>query len=186
MVGLIAAYVRFTLTTVSVSLGPREARINLIANNVASWGIYIPLAYIMPITWKWGLPGFWWSDCCGEAFKVACLYYAVSNVDWEKAASDARGKAMAANEDTAECEQLEKQAYSSLVAYASPSPSAATANLALHSPNLMTGRQAQDFKWAASSWASNSNTWAANSNLSNKDQIFRRTPSTNFVHIDTL
>ncbi|EOD04214.1 hypothetical protein EMIHUDRAFT_107828 [Emiliania huxleyi CCMP1516] len=93
MASVVMCYVRFMLTVVSVSLGPKEARVNLIANTVASWGIYIPLAYLMPISWGWGLSGFWWSDFYGEVFKVACLGWCVMNVDWEQAARDAQAKA---------------------------------------------------------------------------------------------
>merc|ERR1719215_1792226 len=146
MAGVIMAYIRFTLTVVSVSLGPREARINLIANNIASWAIYIPLAYLMPIVWKWGISGFWWSDFYGEAFKVACLTWAVSKVDWNKASQDARQKAAAANEDPAECEKLEKEAFTSLGAYAQPTPNAQAGNLAIHSLNLMTRNAGEAFE----------------------------------------
>jgi len=146
MAGLIMAYVRFTLTVVSVSLGPREARINLIANNIASWVIYIPLAYLMPIVWNWGISGFWWSDFFGEAFKVACLTWAVSKVDWVQASVDARKKAQAANEDPKECEKLEKEAFTSLGAYAQPTQNTQTGNLAIHSPNLMTRNAGEAFE----------------------------------------
>merc|ERR1719203_386367 len=145
MAGLIMAYVRFTLTVVSVSLGPKEARINLIANNIASWAIYIPLAYLMPITWHWGISGFWWSDFYGEAFKVACLTWAVSRVDWNQAAQEARRKAAAANEDPQECEKLEKEAFTSLGANAQPTTNTNTGNLAIHSPTLMTRNAADAF-----------------------------------------
>jgi MATE family multidrug resistance protein len=92
MAGVMLAYLRFTLTVVCVSLGPREAWINLVSNNIASWLIYIPLAYVMPLMWGWGLSGFWWSDACGEAFKVACLSWAVARVDWGQASRDARAR----------------------------------------------------------------------------------------------
>lgn len=144
MCGLIMAYLRFTLTVVSVSLGPKEARCNLIANNIASWGIYVPLAYLMPIAWHWGLSGFWWSDFYGEAFKVLCLGWAVSRVDWEKASQEARAKANAGREDPKECEKLEKEAFlSSGAAITNPSSNTNTGNLAIHTPNLLT-RQAAD------------------------------------------
>jgi len=143
MAGLMMAYLRFTLTVVSVSLGPREAKINLVANNIASWAIYIPLAYLMPITWGWGLSGFWWSDFAGEAFKVVCLSWAVSSVDWVKASLDARAKA--AGEDTEVVEKLEKDAFSSLGAYATPSPATSLANVAIHSPGLLTGNAADNY-----------------------------------------
>jgi len=146
MAGLMMAYVRFTLTVVSVSLGPREAKINLIANNIASWLIYIPLAYLMPITWGWGISGFWWSDFYGEAFKVACLTWAVSKVDWHKASLEARAKANQANEDPAECEKLEKDAFLSTGALVAPSPNTSASNMAMHSPTLMTRPAAEQYE----------------------------------------
>lgn len=168
MAGLIMAYVRFTLTVVSVSLGPNEARINLIANNIASWAIYIPLAYVMPIMWHWGLAGFWWSDFYGEAFKVICLTWAVSRVDWVKASQEARRKAAAAGEEPEKCEKLEKEAYISLGAYAAATPNANTSNLAIHSPNLMTRNAADKYENSV------------------PDATFRRTPGAEKVHIQDL
>merc|ERR1719282_484297 len=95
------------------ALGPREANINLVANNIASWAIYIPLAYLMPITWGWGVSGFWWSDFAGEAFKVVVLAWGVSRVDWAAAAYEARQRAGMKDEDFAQNEKLEAAAYSS-------------------------------------------------------------------------
>eukprot|EP00401_Gymnodinium_catenatum_P006829 CAMPEP_0117518260 /NCGR_PEP_ID=MMETSP0784-20121206/32040_1 /TAXON_ID=39447 /ORGANISM="" /LENGTH=548 /DNA_ID=CAMNT_0005314175 /DNA_START=96 /DNA_END=1742 /DNA_ORIENTATION=- len=150
MAGLLMAYVRFTLTVVSVSLGPKEANINLVANNIASWVIYIPLAYLMPMGYLgsfWaGLPGFWWSDFFGEAFKVSVLTWAVLRVDWEKASQEARAKAAVNQEDTQLCEKLEVEAYTSLGSYMSPAPNADTANVAQHSPGLLTRHAASDYE----------------------------------------
>jgi len=39
MACIMTAYLRFTLTTVSVSLGPKEANVNFVANNIASFFI---------------------------------------------------------------------------------------------------------------------------------------------------
>jgi len=118
MACIMTAYLRFTLTTVSVSLGPKEANVNFIANNIASWVIYIPLAYYMPIKWGWGLSGFWWSDWAGEAFKVAVLSWSVSNVNWAQAARDAQKRA--SGEDTKEIEKQEKNAMTAVAAIATP------------------------------------------------------------------
>ncbi|EOD12858.1 hypothetical protein EMIHUDRAFT_213069 [Emiliania huxleyi CCMP1516] len=93
MASVMTCYCRFLLAVVSVSLGPKEARVNLVANNIASWLIYIPLAYIMPIKWGWGLPGFWWSDWSGEIFKVVVLSWSVSQVDWAQASREAQERA---------------------------------------------------------------------------------------------
>jgi len=146
MAGLMMAYLRFTLTVVSVSLGPREAKINLAANNIASWVIYIPLAYLMPIKWGFGLSGFWWSDFFGEAFKVAVLSWCVSNVDWEKASLEARAKAAGNGENPEECEKLEKEAFQSVAGYTTPAANANTSNVAIHSPNVMTRGAADAFE----------------------------------------
>ena len=73
----------------------------MIANNIASWAIFIPLAYLMPIQWGWGLPGFWWSDLAGEVFKVVVLAWAVSRVDWAEAAREAQARAGVESEASA-------------------------------------------------------------------------------------
>jgi len=169
MAGLMMAYIRFTLTVVSVSLGPREARINLIANNIASWIIYIPLAYLMPVTWGWGLSGFWWSDFYGEAFKVACLAWAVSKVDWQQASMEARAKTV--EEDTAECENLEKKAFASLGAYSSPSPKFSLANIAEHSPGLLTRNAAENYEGL---------------HLDDSSKYLRSPQQKRFIHIEDL
>merc|ERR1712127_459027 len=86
------------------------AYINLVSNNIASWVIYIPLAYFMPLVWNWGLSGFWWSDFFGELFKVICLAWGVSRVDWAEASKEARRKAQGSKEQSEKCEELEKDA----------------------------------------------------------------------------
>merc|ERR1712183_1118650 len=70
MACIMSAFIRFTLTAVMSSLGPKEANVNLVANNIASWLIYVPLSFVMPIIWGMGVPGFWWADFLGEAFKT--------------------------------------------------------------------------------------------------------------------
>jgi MATE family multidrug resistance protein len=172
MAGLMMAYLRFTLTVVSVSLGPREARINLAANNIASWAIYIPLAYLMPISWGWGLSGFWWSDFFGEAFKVLVLSWCVSNVDWQKASLEARAKSAALGENPEECEKMEKEAFQAVAGYSSPAPNTTTSNVALHSPNILTRKAADQYEKGGDGGK------------------FQRTPSqkqkANLVHIDDV
>lgn len=144
MACIITAYLRFTLTVVSVSLGPKEANINFIANNIASWLIYIPLAYVMPVYWGWGLSGFWWSDWAGEAFKVAALSWAVSNVDWVQASNDARKRA--AGEDTKECETQEKNAFQSIASFPSPAAKAGDADVTEPAaPLVLTQRAGEKF-----------------------------------------
>jgi len=151
MGGVIMAYLRFTLTIVMSSLGPREANINLVANNIASWLIYIPLAYVMPLKCDfcldWGLSGFWWSDFYGELFKVLVLSWGVSRVDWVRASLDARKAANVS--DAVETEKQELAAFtSSGGAIASPSTNTAAGNVALHSPGLLARNAAEDLKSA--------------------------------------
>jgi len=62
----------------------------------------------------------------------------VKNVNWVQASIDARKKAEAANEDTKKCETMEKQVFSSLGAYSTPTGKVGAANLAAHSPTLLT------------------------------------------------
>jgi len=140
MAGVMSAYLRFTLTVVMCSLGPKEASINLVANNIASWVIYIPLAYVMPLQCSfcldWGLSGFWWSDFCGEAFKVAVLSWGVSRVDWKKASDAARAAAGAACSPK-ETEEQDVQRFTSTGAITSPVGNTNTGNVAIHSPGLL-------------------------------------------------
>jgi MATE family multidrug resistance protein len=146
MAGVMMAYLRFTLTIVMSSLGSKEAYINLVSNNIASWVIYIPLAYLMPIVWNWGLPGFWWSDFFGELFKVICLAWGVSRVDWVQASMDARKKAQNSKEESEKCEELEKDAYVAMAgAYSSPTTNTGTGNIQMHSPGLMTRNAAENY-----------------------------------------
>jgi MATE family multidrug resistance protein len=146
MAGVMSAYLRFTLTIVMCSLGPREAYINLVANNIASWVIYIPLAYVMPLKCSfcldWGLSGFWWSDFCGEAFKVAVLTWGVSRVDWAEASRNARAAA-GAMQSPKETEEQEARLFASTGAITSPAGNTNTGNVAIHSPGLLA-RNAQE------------------------------------------
>jgi MATE family multidrug resistance protein len=148
MAGVMSAYIRFTLTIVMSSLGPKEARLNLVANNIASWLIYIPLAYIMPLKCDfclgWGLPGFWWSDFYGEAFKVMVLTWGVSQVDWKQASRNVR-KAQGI-ESPKENETKELAAFTSAGgAMTSPTTNTNTGNIALHSPGLLTQKANENF-----------------------------------------
>jgi len=146
MAGVMMAYLRFTLTIVMSSLGPREAYINLVSNNIASWVIYIPLAYLMPIVWNWGLSGFWWSDFFGELFKVICLSWGVSRVDWVEASKEARRKAQGSKEESEKCEEMEKDAYVAMAgAYTSPTTNTGTGNIQMHSPGLLTRNAAENY-----------------------------------------
>ncbi|KAF0712782.1 hypothetical protein As57867_004663, partial [Aphanomyces stellatus] len=64
---VMVAFGRFLLTASMNALS--MADVNLIANNIASWCIYIPLSYLLPITLHWGINGFWLADTLGELFK---------------------------------------------------------------------------------------------------------------------
>lgn len=151
MAGVMMAYVRFTLTIVMSSLGPKEASINLIANNIASWIIYIPLAYIMPLNCSFcldmGLSGFWWSDFFGEAFKVVVLTWGVCRIDWYQASRDAR---KAAGIESAEAiEKKELAAFTSAgAAVTSPGYNTNTGNVAIHSPGLLARNAAENLNSA--------------------------------------
>merc|ERR1712070_159147 len=120
--------------------GPKEASINLVANNIASWVIYIPLAYVMPLQCSfcldWGLSGFWWSDFCGEAFKVLVFGWGVSRVDWHEASRAARTAAGAAHSPK-ETEEKEVRLFASTGAIYSPAGNTNTGNVAIHSPGLL-------------------------------------------------
>jgi len=149
MAGVISAYIRFTLTIVMSSLGPKEARLNLVANNIASWLIYIPLAYVMPLDCSfcldWGLPGFWWSDFFGEAFKVLVLSWGVSQVNWVEASRAAR-KAANMGVSPKDNEQKEMAAFTSAGgAMTSPTTNTNTGNVALHSPGLLARNADENF-----------------------------------------
>lgn len=108
---ILVAFVRFLLTAVMNALS--LAHINLWANNFASWCIYVPFSYLLPITWGWGLDGFWWADTYGEMFKVLILLWGVSRVDWHVAAKRAQEAAEAdgLDEDDAQQEQQQLLAY---------------------------------------------------------------------------
>merc|ERR1712032_284705 len=112
----------------------------------ASWLIYIPLAWVMPIMWGWGISGFWWSDFFGEAFKVVVLFWGVSKVNWNVAAREARERAEAHGEDLVENEKLEVAAYSSPAGYVSPAARTGIASPMCQSPGLMTANAAQNFE----------------------------------------
>lgn len=146
MAGVMTAYIRFTLTAVMSSLGPKEAQLNLVANNIASWLIYIPLAYILlikcDICLDWGLPGFWWSDFCGEVFKVIVLSWGVSRVNWVQAATEAR---LAAGVGSKSNEKNSVAAFASAGgAFASPSANVASGNFAMHSPGCVKEKQVEN------------------------------------------
>jgi multidrug resistance protein, MATE family len=93
VVCILVAFVRFLLTAVLNALS--LAQINLWANNFASWCVYVPLSYVLPITLGWGLDGFWWADTFGEMVKVVVLVWGVSRVNWTDAARRAQRAAEA-------------------------------------------------------------------------------------------
>ncbi|DAZ95748.1 TPA: hypothetical protein N0F65_006396 [Lagenidium giganteum] len=138
---ILVAFVRFLLTAVMNALS--LAHINLWANNFASWIIYVPFSYLLPITWGWGLDGFWWADTYGEMFKALILLWGVSRVDWDIAAKRAQAAAEAdddAAENDAEEEKKRLLAYENeaLVGRTPESyrtPSAMTPSTPYHTPS---------------------------------------------------
>lgn len=109
VVCILVAFIRFLLTAVMNALA--LAQLNLWANNFASWCIYVPFSYLLPITWGWGLDGFWWADTYGELFKVLILSWGISRVDWSLAAERAQSAAEAEDVDTSEQEKAQLLAY---------------------------------------------------------------------------
>ncbi|KAJ0409842.1 hypothetical protein P43SY_005736 [Pythium insidiosum] len=104
---ILVAFVRFLLTAVLNALS--LAQINLWANNFASWIIYVPLSYVLPVTLGWGLDGFWWADTLGELFKALILVWGVSRVNWTDAARRAQSAAEADGTDLDDAEQERQQ-----------------------------------------------------------------------------
>lgn len=84
---LVVAFLRFLLTASLNALG--KAQLNLVANNVASWLVYVPLSYVLPLLWHWGLPGFWWADLAGESVKLLILTLGLVRVRWVDVATQA-------------------------------------------------------------------------------------------------
>ncbi|OQR89491.1 hypothetical protein THRCLA_09724 [Thraustotheca clavata] len=92
---ILVAFTRFLLMSCLNAMS--MASLNLHANNIASWCVYVPLSYVLPITLGWGLDGFWWADTLGEFVKVLILSWAVIRVDWHDAAEQAQCAAEATN-----------------------------------------------------------------------------------------
>ncbi|KAF0712776.1 Aste57867_4681 [Aphanomyces stellatus] len=110
---LIVANVRFLLTAVMNALSKSD--LNLLANNIASWLVYVPLSYVLPITLHWGLDGFWWADSFGEILKALILLWGVSRVDWNVAAKEAQIAAECVNVNDEEAEELNAMKNEALV-----------------------------------------------------------------------
>mmetsp|Transcript_103854 Transcript_103854/g.292930 ORF Transcript_103854/g.292930 Transcript_103854/m.292930 type:complete len:486 (-) Transcript_103854:209-1666(-) len=104
MVTVLLSYVLCLPKAVAISRGPKEANINLVAESIASWVIFVPLAYLMPLGYlgsSWaGVPGFWWAENFGLAFKGSLLSWVMLRVDWERASQSARAEAMVNQGDT--------------------------------------------------------------------------------------
>ncbi|GLE00496.1 hypothetical protein PINS_up009253 [Pythium insidiosum] len=125
---ILVAFVRFLLTAVLNALS--LAQINLWANNFASWIIYVPLSYVLPVTLGWGLDGFWWADTLGELFKALILVWGVSRVNWTDAARKAQRAAEADDTELDDAEQERQQ----VVAYQNEALVAASANTTPSTP----------------------------------------------------
>ncbi|EQC39387.1 hypothetical protein SDRG_03589 [Saprolegnia diclina VS20] len=102
---ILVAFSRFLLTSCMNALS--MANLNLVANNIASWCVYVPLSYLLPITLGWGLDGFWWADTLGELLKAIILFWGVMRVDWHDAADQAQCAAEAKNVDDDEQHELD-------------------------------------------------------------------------------
>ncbi|ETW08427.1 hypothetical protein H310_01010 [Aphanomyces invadans] len=85
---IVIAFGRFLLTACMNAVS--KADLNLVANNIASWLVFVPLSYVLPIRANWGLSGFWWADALGELLKAAILLYDMSSLDWHAAANEAQ------------------------------------------------------------------------------------------------
>ncbi|KAF0690417.1 Aste57867_18149 [Aphanomyces stellatus] len=104
------AFCRFMMTACLNALS--MSNVNLIANNIASWCVYVPLSYVLPVTLDWGLPGFWWADGFGELVKAIILSWGLCRVNWTAAADYAQKSAAASDtQNGAEEERRELLAY---------------------------------------------------------------------------
>ncbi|CAK4694010.1 hypothetical protein LEN26_013351 [Aphanomyces euteiches] len=95
IVCVMVAFGRFLLTASMNALS--MADVNLFANNIASWCIYVPLSYVLPITLQWSINGFWVADTFGETFKVIVLAWGLARVDWVARAEQAQTAAETAD-----------------------------------------------------------------------------------------
>ncbi|CAK4416999.1 unnamed protein product [Aphanomyces euteiches] len=95
LASMFIACVRFLLTACVNAVS--KADLNFMANNVASWLIFIPLSYMLPIGAQWGIRGFWWADAIGEFVKTAILLRGLSHVNWPFAAREAQRAAERSN-----------------------------------------------------------------------------------------
>ncbi|KDO32774.1 hypothetical protein SPRG_02472 [Saprolegnia parasitica CBS 223.65] len=135
---VMVAFGRFLLTASMNALS--MADVNLMANNVASWCIYVPLSYLLPITLAMGIDGFWIADTFGEMFKFVVLAWGLLRVDWQARAE----QAMAAAEkpdmmrpDEEEARELVAYGNEALTPGSARSPSVAFTTRTPHTPTLM-------------------------------------------------
>ncbi|RHY61634.1 hypothetical protein DYB38_001096 [Aphanomyces astaci] len=135
---VMVAFGRFLLTASMNALS--MADVNLIANNIASWCIYVPLSYLLPITLAWGINGFWVADTLGELFKVVVLAWGLARVNWQARADQAQAAAEASDVLQPELEeQRELLAYENeaLTPGSIRSPSLLLSSKSHHTPTLM-------------------------------------------------
>ncbi|KAF0689385.1 Aste57867_19147 [Aphanomyces stellatus] len=112
------AFFRFLLTAAMNALS--KADWNLVANNVASWLVYVPLSYLLPIRAGAGLEGFWWADAVGELVKALILLRGLSRLDWRAAANEAHAAAETSQDTTGEDENRELNAVKNEVLLRTP------------------------------------------------------------------
>ncbi|KAF0691536.1 Aste57867_17267 [Aphanomyces stellatus] len=129
---LVVANVRFLLTAVMNALSKSD--LNLLANNIASWCVYVPLSYVLPITLDWGVDGFWWADSLGELLKALILLWGTSRVDWCVAAMEAQEAAECTEED--EFNAMKNEALVNPTAFKSPASNLLTPRRTPTTPRL--------------------------------------------------
>ncbi|KAG9416220.1 hypothetical protein AC1031_000616 [Aphanomyces cochlioides] len=114
------AFCRFMMTACLHGLS--MSNVNLIATNMATWGVYIPLCYVLPVSLGWSLTGFWVADCVGELVKIAILFCGLARVNWRAAADYAHKSAAvnAADEEHRELIAFENEALLTPQTFRSP------------------------------------------------------------------
>ncbi len=135
---IIVGFGRFLLTASMNALS--MANVNLIANNIASWCIYVPLSYILPIMFHWSINGFWVADTLGEMFKFVVLAWGLLRVNWQgraEAAQNAAEKPHMMKPEDEEKRELIAYENEALTPGSTRSPAIALASRTSHTPATM-------------------------------------------------
>ncbi|DAZ96157.1 TPA: hypothetical protein N0F65_009556 [Lagenidium giganteum] len=56
---------------------------------LGSWGIMLPISFVVGIKWGYGLDGLWLGSICGEIVKFVLMAVVLARLDWQKVASQA-------------------------------------------------------------------------------------------------